>query len=166
MTAMHQSHFGLAAAPFSIAPDPRYLYMSQRHQEDAPGAPLPPAARIAPAVAVAASRAALPASVLASPARAAIVNANQSAGKARSGEAPQAGSISSSALAASIRKQLPPLSVAVHAYSNISQDRFVGINGRMLREGDILAPDLRLEQITPGGMIFTYRGYRFQRAAQ
>ena len=33
MTTMYQSHFGLAAAPFSIAPDPRYLYMSQRHQE-------------------------------------------------------------------------------------------------------------------------------------
>ncbi len=33
MTAMYQAHFGLAEAPFSIAPDPRYLYMSQRHQE-------------------------------------------------------------------------------------------------------------------------------------
>ena len=30
---MYQSYFGLAEAPFSIAPDPRYLYMSQRHQE-------------------------------------------------------------------------------------------------------------------------------------
>ena len=30
---MYQSHFGLAEAPFSIAPDPRYLYLSQRHQE-------------------------------------------------------------------------------------------------------------------------------------
>ena len=30
---MYQSHFGLAEAPFSIAPDPRYLHMSQRHQE-------------------------------------------------------------------------------------------------------------------------------------
>ncbi len=28
-----QSHFGLTEAPFSIAPDPRYLYMSQCHQE-------------------------------------------------------------------------------------------------------------------------------------
>ena len=27
------SYFGLAEAPFSIAPDPRYLYLSQRHQE-------------------------------------------------------------------------------------------------------------------------------------
>jgi general secretion pathway protein A len=30
---MYQSYFGLAEAPFSIAPDPRFLYMSQRHQE-------------------------------------------------------------------------------------------------------------------------------------
>ncbi len=30
---MYQNYFGLAAAPFSIAPDPRYLYMSPRHQE-------------------------------------------------------------------------------------------------------------------------------------
>ncbi len=30
---MYLSFFGLVAAPFSIAPDPRYLYMSQRHQE-------------------------------------------------------------------------------------------------------------------------------------
>ncbi|MHB1592363.1 MAG: AAA family ATPase, partial [Sulfuricella sp.] len=31
--SMYQSYFALAEAPFSIAPDPRYLYMSQRHQE-------------------------------------------------------------------------------------------------------------------------------------
>ncbi len=30
---MYQSYFGLTEAPFSIAPAPRYLYMSQRHQE-------------------------------------------------------------------------------------------------------------------------------------
>ncbi len=30
---MYLSHFGLAEAPFSIAPDPRYLFMSLRHQE-------------------------------------------------------------------------------------------------------------------------------------
>jgi general secretion pathway protein A len=33
MTTMYQSHFGFLGAPFSIAPDPRFLYMSQRHQE-------------------------------------------------------------------------------------------------------------------------------------
>jgi general secretion pathway protein A len=30
---MYLSYFGFTEAPFSIAPDPRYLYMSQRHQE-------------------------------------------------------------------------------------------------------------------------------------
>ena len=30
---MYQHYFGLSGAPFSIAPDPRYLYLSQRHQE-------------------------------------------------------------------------------------------------------------------------------------
>jgi general secretion pathway protein A len=30
---MYQEYFGLAQAPFSIAPDPRYLFMSERHRE-------------------------------------------------------------------------------------------------------------------------------------
>jgi len=33
MLSMYLSYFGLAEPPFSIAPDPRYLYMSQQHQE-------------------------------------------------------------------------------------------------------------------------------------
>ncbi len=30
---MYQEYFGFKAPPFSIAPDPRYLYMSERHRE-------------------------------------------------------------------------------------------------------------------------------------
>lgn len=30
---MYLNHFGLLEAPFSISPDPRYLYMSERHRE-------------------------------------------------------------------------------------------------------------------------------------
>lgn len=30
---MYRAHFGLQAAPFSIAPNPHYLYLSPRHQE-------------------------------------------------------------------------------------------------------------------------------------
>jgi general secretion pathway protein A len=33
MTSMYLNYFGLVEAPFSIAPAPRYLYMSQRHQD-------------------------------------------------------------------------------------------------------------------------------------
>src|SRR5437867_11367672 len=32
-SAMYAAHFGLTEAPFSITPDPRYLYMSERHRE-------------------------------------------------------------------------------------------------------------------------------------
>jgi general secretion pathway protein A len=30
---MYQNYFGLSETPFSIAPDPRYLYLSRRHEE-------------------------------------------------------------------------------------------------------------------------------------
>src|SRR5512143_2571908 len=30
---VYTGHFGLTEAPFSITPDPRYLYMSDRHRE-------------------------------------------------------------------------------------------------------------------------------------
>src|SRR3954468_15332852 len=30
---MYAPYFGLSQEPFSIAPDPRYLYMSERHRE-------------------------------------------------------------------------------------------------------------------------------------
>ena len=75
-------------------------------------------------------------------------------------------SLAMAELPQSVRQQLPPLQVAVHAYSGTARDSLVSINGRMLREGDLLAPDLRLEQITPQGMTFSFRGYRFRRDAQ
>lgn len=33
MTALYAEHFGLREAPFSLAPDPRYLYASEQHRE-------------------------------------------------------------------------------------------------------------------------------------
>ena len=46
--------------------------------------------------------------------------------------------------------------------SNKSVNSIVSINSRMLKEGESLAPGLRLEQITPDGVILSYKGYRFQ----
>ena len=31
--SMYLNYFGLHTAPFSIAPDPQFLYLSERHQE-------------------------------------------------------------------------------------------------------------------------------------
>jgi general secretion pathway protein B len=40
------------------------------------------------------------------------------------------------------------------------------INETMLRQGDSIAPGLRLEQITPDGVVLGYKGYRFQRGVR
>ena len=65
-----------------------------------------------------------------------------------------------------IRAELPPMNVTVHAYARIAKDRLVGVNDKLLREGDTLTPDLVLERITPDGMIFAYKGTRFQRGVR
>jgi len=66
----------------------------------------------------------------------------------------------------SVRQEMPPLSISVHAYSREPKDRLVGINDRVLHEGADLAPGLRLEEITRDGMILRYRGYRFWRGVR
>ncbi len=42
----------------------------------------------------------------------------------------------------------------------------IGIGSRIFREGDAVAPGLQLEEITPDGMIFGYKGYRFRRGVK
>lgn len=69
-------------------------------------------------------------------------------------------------LPASIQKDLPALSVMVHAYSDDPAKRMVGINNRLLHEGDEVAPGLRLERITLDGMILNYKGYSFRRGVR
>jgi len=62
-----------------------------------------------------------------------------------------------------VRQSLPAMAISFHAYSGTPDSRLVGINNRIRREGDTIAPGLLLEQITPDGMIFGYEGYRFRR---
>ena len=61
-----------------------------------------------------------------------------------------------------IQREIPAMTVQLHAYSNNPSERLVSINSIRLREGGSLMLGLRLEQITPDGMIFSYKGYRFQ----
>ena len=62
-----------------------------------------------------------------------------------------------------ILQALPAMTISVHAYSDNPAARLVGIRNKILHEGDYVAPDLKLEQITPDGAIFSYKGYRFRR---
>ena len=58
------------------------------------------------------------------------------------------------------------MTITVHAYSRTPKDRLVGVNDRLLHEGDALTPELVLEKITPEGMIFSYKGTRFLHGVQ
>jgi len=66
----------------------------------------------------------------------------------------------------SIRHELPDMHVSLHLYSTRPGNRFVSIDNRMLQEGADVAPGLKLERITPEGMVFSYKGYRFRRGVQ
>jgi len=80
--------------------------------------------------------------------------------------APLTGVTSMAQLPVEVQQELPPMTVSVHAYSGRAADRLVDINGRLLHEGDSVAPGLRLEQITPNGMILSYKGYTFHRGVR
>jgi general secretion pathway protein B len=69
-------------------------------------------------------------------------------------------------LPASIRQELPGMQISLHLHSTKPGNSFVSINSQMLQEGAYPAPGLKLEQITPDGMIFSYKGYRFRRGVQ
>ena len=66
----------------------------------------------------------------------------------------------------SVQQELPAMTISFHVYSGDSEKRLVGINNRMLREDEHVVPGLKLEQITPDGMIFSYKGYSFRRGVK
>jgi general secretion pathway protein B len=61
-----------------------------------------------------------------------------------------------------IRSTLPEFKVSGHAYSPEPQTRVVRVNEKILQEGQTLTPGLKLEEIVPNGLVFTYQGYRFR----
>lgn len=69
-------------------------------------------------------------------------------------------------LPASVRQGIPNLVIAFHAYSPRPEERRVMVNNELLRQGDALAGGLQLEEITPDGVVFSYRGHRFAQAVR
>ena len=61
-------------------------------------------------------------------------------------------------LSLDIQREIPDLVFSSHLYSN--DFRLVNINGRMMREGESIAPNLKLVEITESGVILEYREYR------
>lgn len=62
-----------------------------------------------------------------------------------------------------IQQELPKMVVSMHMYSGKAANRMASVNDKTLREGDELSPGLKLLEIMPDGMIFSYKGYRFRK---
>ena len=76
--------------------------------------------------------------------------------------APEQKIIAMTALPLAIQQEIPTMSISGHAYSSVAKERIVGINDRLLQEGEYLTPGLRLEQITEDGLVFSYKKYLFR----
>lgn len=63
-----------------------------------------------------------------------------------------------------IQREIPVFTIGGYIYSGNRADRSVLINNRLLREGDEIAPGLALEQMTPNGMVLSYKGHRYRRS--
>jgi general secretion pathway protein B len=83
--------------------------------------------------------------------------ASAPAGKSPDGRArPVAGGIP-----AALRGRMSSLTMSLHFYTDEPARRMVRIDNRMVREGQVVADQLVLEEITPSGAIFSFAGERF-----
>jgi general secretion pathway protein B len=70
--------------------------------------------------------------------------------------------VSMAELPPAIQQEIPKMTISGYAYSSTPKERSVGINDRLLQEGEYLAPGLRLEQINEDGLVFSYKKYLFR----
>lgn len=61
-----------------------------------------------------------------------------------------------------VRGEIKELRISGHVWSEDPVLRMVTIQDRLLREGAEVSPGLRLEEITPTGAVFGFKGYRFR----
>jgi len=60
-----------------------------------------------------------------------------------------------------VLQHIPTLEFSAHVYSSNPLQRSIVINGRFMEEGDWLAENLFLSEITPDGAIFDFQGQLF-----
>lgn len=65
-------------------------------------------------------------------------------------------------LPSQVRAALPPLSISGSIYSSDPRGRSLIVNGRLMREGSAVTPELTLEEIRLKSAIFAFRAYRFE----
>ena len=63
-----------------------------------------------------------------------------------------------------VLQHIPALEFSAHVYSSNPLQRSIVINGHFMEEGDRLAGDLFVNEITPDGAIFEIQGRLFHQA--
>lgn len=67
-----------------------------------------------------------------------------------------------SQLPLNIQRALPELKISSHVYSTDPSFRMININGNMMNEGEYVAEDFLLDEITEEGAIIQHQSYRFR----
>jgi general secretion pathway protein B len=62
-----------------------------------------------------------------------------------------------------VEERLPAFLMTVHIYDEDPAKRFVLIDGRKHREGDLTRQDVQVEEILPDGVVLGFEGHRFFR---
>ncbi|MGB3222072.1 MAG: general secretion pathway protein GspB [Desulforhopalus sp.] len=65
-------------------------------------------------------------------------------------------------LPAGVQAEVPNLEYAGHTYSQNPSHRMIIVNGKILREGSLIAPNIYLREITWEGLIIESNGTRFR----
>jgi len=109
-------------------------------------------------------------SIIVSPGRAAVTDTNVAASaptvkkSVESAKLPQQQkAIPLAELPLTIQQEIPVMTIQLHSFSSKPENSIVSINSRMMKEGEVLTPGLKLEQITQDGVIFSYKGYQFSK---
>ena len=118
----------------------------------------------------AAPAAPLPIVVSAAPVSAAVPSAGSTAGSTAVSTAPASATAPLAAakavplqqLASDLRRELPPLVVGGSVWSDSAANRFVILDGQILREGESVAPGLVLERIQPKSVLLRWRDMRVE----
>jgi len=75
---------------------------------------------------------------------------------------PESSTVAISEIPDSVRKKIPNIAFEGHIYSSTPERRSIMVNGRKMREGEVVGDRLLIRQITPEGAEFEYEGYRFR----
>ncbi len=61
-----------------------------------------------------------------------------------------------------IQQKLPEIKISFHSYKHRPGSRLVRINGRIMREGQDMTKEVKLEKIVPSGVVMLFDGRRFR----